>query len=106
MLLALHHIRIASLAGEHAEVERCDDVARGTVPDAEFRLDQPAPRHLFNESEIVEHLERRRVGGGGPRRVVDAIVRFEDVNGKSLAREGQRCDDADRSAAGNQNREG
>src|SRR5215475_903245 len=102
VLLALNDIGKARVVREQAEVELGDDLAGRAVPDAKLRLDQAAPDDLVDEPQLVQHFQGRRVGGGGARAVIDARFRLEHVYGDALARQRERGNDADRSAAGNQ----
>jgi len=44
------------------------------------------------------------MGGRGARIVVDSLLGLEDLNRKTLARQRERRDDADRAAAGDEDR--
>src|SRR5262245_21333508 len=102
VLLALNDIGKARVVREQPEVELGDDLAHRAVPDAKFRLDQAAPDDLVDEPQLVQHFQGRGVGGGGTRAVVDARFRLEHAHGDALARQRERGNDADRSAAGDQ----
>jgi hypothetical protein len=101
VLLALDHMGMAGVVLEPAEIELDDDLAAGAIPDAEFRLDQAAPRHLLDEAERFQHLERGRMGGRGARAVIDAGVGLEQGDLDALAGERERRHDADGPAACN-----
>src|SRR5262245_12926228 len=103
VLLALNDIGKARVVREQAEIELGDDLACRTVPDAKLGLDQAAPDDLVDEPELVQHFQGRGVGGGGARAVIDARFRLEHVYGDALARQRERGNDADWSAAGNHN---
>ena len=102
VLLALHDEGVARVVLQDAEIELGDHFAGGAIPDPEFGLDQTARDDVVDEAEAVEDFKRRRVGGRGARIVVDPLLGLEDLDRKTLARQRQRRDDADRAAAGNE----
>ena len=102
VLLALHGERVGRLVLEDAEIEFGDDLLARAVPDAEQRLDQAALDHLVDHAEPGQHFQRRGVGGCRARHVVDLGFGLEHVDRQALAGERQRCDDADRPAAGDE----
>ena len=104
VLLALHDERVAGVVLQDAEIELGDHFASGAIPDPEFGLDQTARDDVVDEAKAVEDFKRRRMGGRGARIVVDPLLGLEDLDRKSLARQRQRRDDADRAAAGNEDR--
>jgi hypothetical protein len=99
VLLALDDIGKAGVVPEHAKIELGDQLAAGPVPEAEFRLDEAAARHLVDEPEIVEHFKRCRVRRCRAEAVVHLRLRLEYVHRNVLAHERQRHDHAHRSAA-------
>src|SRR5580658_664325 len=103
VLLALHDEGVAGVVLQDAEIELGDQFTGGAIPDPEFGLDQTARHDVVDEAQAVEDFKRRRVGGRGARIVVDPLLGLEDFNRKTLARQRQRRDDADRAAAGNEN---
>src|ERR1700688_818245 len=104
VLLALHDERVARVVLQDAEIELGDQFPRGAIPDPEFGLDQTARDDVVDKAQSFEDFKRRRMGGRGARIVVDPLLRLEDLNRKTLARQRQRRDDADRAAAGNEDR--
>ena len=103
VLLALHDEGVARVVLQDAEIELGDHVARGAIPDPEFGLDQTARDDVVDEAQAVEEFKRRRMRGRGARIVVDPLLGLEDLDRKTLTRQRQRRDDADRAAAGNEN---
>src|SRR5580700_832810 len=104
VLLALHDEGVARVSFQDAEIELGDQFARGAIPDPEFGLDQTAGDDVVDEAQAVEDFKRRRMRGRGARIVVDPLLGLKDLNRKTLARQRQRRDDADRPAAGNEDR--
>jgi len=49
----------------------------------------------FDQAELLDDLEGRRLRGGGARRVVHALLGFEQRHAVSETRAGQRRDGAD-----------
>ena len=105
VLLALHRVRIARIVFEHAEIEFGDKLAGRAVPVPKQRLDQTAADHLFDQAKLFQHLQGGGMGGRGARRLVDLAVCLEHAHRQPLAGERQRRDDADRAAAGNEDRQ-
>src|SRR5580700_8801149 len=103
VLLALHDERVARVVLQDAEIEFGDQFAGGAIPDPEFGLDQAAGDDVVDEAQSLEDFKRRRMRGRGARIVVDPLLGLEDLDRKTLARQRQRRDDADRSATGNEN---
>src|ERR1700688_4977749 len=103
VLLALHDKGVARVVLQDAEIELGDQFPRGAIPDPEFGLDQTARDDVVDEAQSFEDFKRRRVGGCGAGIVVDPLLGLEDLDRKTLARQRQRRDDADRAAAGNEN---
>src|ERR1700722_19088802 len=103
VLLELHDEGIARVILQDAEIELGDQFAGGAIPDPEFGLDQTARDDVVDETQAVEDFQRRGVGGRGARIVVDPLLGLEDLDRKTLARQRQRRDDADRPAAGYEN---
>jgi hypothetical protein len=99
VLLGLYHERVCRFAPQPVEIELSDQLERWPVPELERARDQPDAQVLVDQAELGEDLERRRLGGGGARAVVDAVLRFEQCNQQSKARTRQRRHRADRARA-------
>src|SRR5580704_5525108 len=104
VLLALHDERVARVSFQDTEIELGDQFARGAIPDPEFGLDQTTRDDVVDEPQAREDFKRRRMRGRGARIVVDPLLGLEDLDRKTLARQRQRRNDADRAAAGNEDR--
>ena len=110
-LLAATYVRIGSKCDSGASSgydgsdpntgDLTDRITEGSkiAPDA---LDQTAGDDVVDEDQSFEDFNRCRMGGRGARIVVDPLLGLEDFDRKTLARQRQRRDDADRAAAGNE----
>jgi hypothetical protein len=99
VLLGLHHERVGGLVLQAREVELGDQRAGRPVPELEGARDQADAKVFLDQAELGEHLERRRLGGGGARAVVDALLRLEQRDRMTVARAGQGRHRADRARA-------
>jgi hypothetical protein len=89
VLLTLDDVGITCVIAEHAEIEFDDDPAAGAIPDAELRFDQAAPRYLFDDAELFQHLEGRCMCGRRAGTVIDAGVGLEQPDLEPLSCERQ-----------------
>jgi hypothetical protein len=100
VLLALDDEGIRRVVRQHRVVEFGDHAAAGTIPELEGARDEAALHHLVQQTELRQHLQRRRVRRRRPRGFIDAFRCFEDANADALLREGERGDDPDGAATG------
>src|SRR5262245_10556910 len=105
VLLALDHIGKAGIVPEHAEIKLDDKLAAGSIPDAEFRLNQPAACNLIVETQIGEHFECCCVSGCSSRAVVHMGFRLQHVHWNVLLCKRECHDDAYRPATSDQDRQ-
>ncbi len=67
VLLALHDERIARVVRQHRMIELGDHLAGWAVPELERARDEAARDHVVDQAKVGQHLQRRRMGGGGAR---------------------------------------
>ena len=84
-LLALHDKGMLRVVLENGVVELRDQLAARPVPELEDRRDQPDARHVGGEAVLGQQIKRRRMGGGGARIGLRAVVLVEQPHRNALA---------------------
>jgi hypothetical protein len=97
-LLALQAEGVARVAGEDGEVEE-RLLPRLVHADLPARRALAQLEHARGEAEIVEHLQRRRMEGGGAQVGGQRLALLHDQHGYARARQQQREHEADRPRA-------
>ena len=101
-LLALHDERMLGVVLEDRVIELGDQRVRRPVPELEDRRHQPDPRHVVGEPVVAQEIECRGVRGGGARIGLRAVILVEQPHRYALASEQPCAEQADRSAARDQ----
>ena len=100
-LFGLHAERMAGHVGDGAEVELAQDaVALGAV--LQPRRLQPLRHEVGGEAEVVQHVERRRMKGGGARFGAQCIGGLEHRHRDALPDQSGRGDQSDRTGTGDE----
>ena len=88
-LLALHPIGMIGIAGQQGQIERRN---RSGLPIAELprRSLQPHRDHVWNDAELVEQVERRRMKGRAAQLHHELGLGGKHGGGNGAPRQGQR----------------
>jgi hypothetical protein len=98
-LLALHHVGEIRVLGDDGMVEFGDHLARHAVPMLEGGAEKAGLAHLLFHAVLGKDFQRRGMGRGRARVVLQRVMTLEDRDGHTRPRQAQRGDQADRTAA-------
>src|SRR6185437_7337049 len=103
-LLALDDERKARVVLQQRVVEFRDLAPAWPVPELKDRRDQAEPRHVLDQPSLGQDLERAGMRRRRARIVLRALILVEELHRQAFAPEQERAEQADRAAAGDQNR--